>query len=230
MAATAALVTAVSTTTLRSTVIETKGSAASSALPPSACPPGTLPDNGVCIPVPLPLSRAASPAADRIPRLPERPADYAGYRFPFSATGAVTDAVGDAGAPPGGVLVRTSADSVVTPAILDGQIGTARAVFAGPMTGLPGTTVITLHTVDTGDHRYDYLAFVGRLRDAAAPAPSPREELSPSRPLGHTRDDAAYFEVRRVRPDVDVFALAPDRLRDDAASIAIDPRNVLTLK
>lgn len=70
--------------------------------PPRApCPPKTLPDSGVCIPVPddrvadgPPLN--ASPGAHRnrdgnwqeyeqIPRRPDRPASYAEYRYPVSA-------------------------------------------------------------------------------------------------------------------------------------------------
>mgnify|MGYP003433931761 FL=1 len=63
----------------------------------SACPPGTLPDQGVCIPVPRDptggaeltqeqnLHRDRSGAwrlYDQIPRRPERPSDYRRYRWP----------------------------------------------------------------------------------------------------------------------------------------------------
>jgi murein DD-endopeptidase MepM/ murein hydrolase activator NlpD len=69
------------------------------AAPPSApCPPGTLPDNGVCIPVPVAeddTGEALEPERnrhrtrsgeiteyDQIPRRPERPKDYRLYRYP----------------------------------------------------------------------------------------------------------------------------------------------------
>jgi murein DD-endopeptidase MepM/ murein hydrolase activator NlpD len=63
----------------------------------AACPPGTLPDGGVCVPVPdftlggeaLVEQRAAHHdrsgrlrVYDQIPRRPERPADYRKYRLP----------------------------------------------------------------------------------------------------------------------------------------------------
>ncbi|MGC4063388.1 MAG: M23 family metallopeptidase [Polyangiaceae bacterium] len=62
------------------------------------CPPGTLPDNGVCIPVPVAeddTGEALEPERnrhrtrsgeiteyDQIPRRPERPKDYRLYRYP----------------------------------------------------------------------------------------------------------------------------------------------------
>ncbi|MCA9627329.1 MAG: hypothetical protein KC766_06675, partial [Myxococcales bacterium] len=64
----------------------------------SQCPRGTLPDDGVCIPVPsrddpglAPLSSERNSHRDRlgnwvvydqIPRRPDRPADYRAYRYP----------------------------------------------------------------------------------------------------------------------------------------------------
>lgn len=65
---------------------------------PSQCPPGTLPDHGVCIPVPIaPAGGDALHAEEnahrdrsgrwrtyeQIPRRPERPADYRRYRLPI---------------------------------------------------------------------------------------------------------------------------------------------------
>ena len=64
----------------------------------SQCPPGTLPDHGVCIPVPETPEGADELHAEenahrdrsgrwrtyeQIPRRPERPADYRRYRFPI---------------------------------------------------------------------------------------------------------------------------------------------------
>lgn len=65
----------------------------------SACPEGTLPDQGVCIPVPRAAEGAAELIAeqnahrdksgalrvyDQIPRRPERPSDYRKYRWPVA--------------------------------------------------------------------------------------------------------------------------------------------------
>jgi murein DD-endopeptidase MepM/ murein hydrolase activator NlpD len=67
--------------------------------PAAACPTGTLPDGGVCVPVPdvtlggeaLAEQRAAHHdrsgrlrVYDQIPRRPERPADYRQYRLPVA--------------------------------------------------------------------------------------------------------------------------------------------------
>ncbi|MBI3200747.1 MAG: M23 family metallopeptidase [Myxococcales bacterium] len=71
--------------------------AASAASLAAACPDGTLPDQGVCIPVPEGSAGGAELAAEenahrdrsgawrfyeQIPRRPERPADYRRYRWP----------------------------------------------------------------------------------------------------------------------------------------------------
>lgn len=66
----------------------------------SPCPPGTLPDEGVCIPVPRGDDRGGAALEaeknahrersgrwrvyDQIPRRPERPADYRRYRLPVT--------------------------------------------------------------------------------------------------------------------------------------------------
>lgn len=65
---------------------------------PSGCPGGTLPDHGVCIPVPADSAgreldveknahrdaRGAWRFYEQIPRRPERPADYRRYRWPVA--------------------------------------------------------------------------------------------------------------------------------------------------
>jgi hypothetical protein len=91
-----------------------------------------------------------------------------------------------------------------------------------------GTTVITHHVVHAGTRDYEYLVVVGRLSTTAPLAP--RVEVAPLHPIGRTGTAPAYFEVRRLRSNVDVWTVPADHLRDPAISIAIDARNVLGLK
>ena len=78
-------------------LVTAAGAPAASPSLSSACPPGTLPDQGVCIPVPRDPTGGAELALeqnahrdrsgawrlyDQIPRRPERPSDYRRYRWP----------------------------------------------------------------------------------------------------------------------------------------------------
>src|SRR5262245_45463967 len=54
----------------------------------SLCPPGTLPDQGVCIPVPRSRDTTRQGASEAaIPRRPDRPADYSRYVLPVAVSG-----------------------------------------------------------------------------------------------------------------------------------------------
>src|SRR5690348_3929778 len=82
------------------------------AVGPSLCPPGTLPDQGVCIPAPLPGARRASPRrTDAVPRRPDRPPEYARYALPVARAVSIEDPLGrspaDGGPPPSGIGIVT---------------------------------------------------------------------------------------------------------------------------
>ena len=82
----------------RANPVRTRELVASATLPDAPCPAGTLPDNGICIPVPTEQDGEGSALLaehnhhrtkhgevaeyDQIPRNPERPKDYRLYRYP----------------------------------------------------------------------------------------------------------------------------------------------------
>lgn len=162
---------------------------------PSVCPPGTLPDNGVCIPVPnSQLGGAALQAEknghhersgrwriyDQIPRRPDRPANYRRYRYPVPPE-------------PGQSLVMSGYDLDLPDyeqrrgpglkAVGHGGIDLAeprgtrvRLVDLEHQVGnaevlyvgpLFGNTVVTRHTVREGGHLREYLVLYGHLQGPA---------------------------------------------------------------
>jgi hypothetical protein len=210
------------------------GVAASSAsAPPTFCPPNSLPDDGVCIPVPRPGApddsrRAARDGTeDAVPRRPDRDPDYARYVFPVPAPVSVVPAARApelaslGGTALRGVAVRAAPDGAVRVPRLEGQEGPASVVFEG---ALAGQTLVTRHAVRAGARREDVLVVLGNLADARALAP--KEELGDADAVAKTRG-TLYLECRLVRPGVDVATLAPERLLDDAVTVSTDVRNVL---
>jgi hypothetical protein len=205
-------------------------SAPSAASPPPKplCPAGTLPDEGVCIPVPAPRAAAESPrstsVADRIPRRPDRSARYARYRLPTG--GSVSEGAGglarDGGPPLLGILLGAPFGAPVVAMPLDGQDGPSVVVYVGP---LVGSTVVTHRAVITGGRRSEYLVVTGNLTFTAALAA--RHELAAGAVIGKAGGVPVYFETRLLRPGIDVWSLAPNDLLGDAASVSVDPRNVI---
>ncbi len=168
--------------------------------PPAAdlehdCPTGTLPDHGVCVPVP------ASPAGidplraqrgahrnrngewseyDQIPRRAERPAAYTRYRLPIADVSASDIVSGyDLHAADeyqrrggalrttghGGVDVLAPRDTPVLLMDLESQQEAATVLYVGE---LFGTTVVTWHRVREASALRDYLVLYGHL---SRPAP-----------------------------------------------------------
>lgn len=205
-------------------------SATAAALAPSLCPPGSLPDNGVCIPVPPP--EHATPhveSSERIPRRPDRPPEYARYALPVervSSFAELGDRVApDGGALPSGVALRTDPGTPVTALALEGQAGPAHVAYAGP---LWGPTVITLHTVRERGVSREYvvaLAGLGSLRPR-----SPGEDVAAGAELGKTSASELIVETRLLRPGIDARPLSAAALLSEANSVPTDPRNVLSLR
>jgi hypothetical protein len=225
------------------------------------CPPGTLPDGSICVrvsndenaPVAESVARAHPDRAgdgdlyDQIPRRPDRPADYAAYRYPVACEDCVVSGY-DLDRPDeqqrrvrhrtqvghGAMDLSAHRGAAVTLVGLEHQQGPAVLIFVGP---LFGTTVVTLHHVREGGELREYLVFLGHL-DAAAPGLPEHSDapLREGRLLGFVGDSGSpglvhlHLEVRRVRNGVDANKLAPAALVDNANTIVCDPRNVLPLK
>src|SRR4051812_15778956 len=120
--------------------------------PVSLCPPGSLPDDGVCIPVPPPDRKATRVRpTESIPRRPDRAPEYARYVLPVEHAVSIAElgerVSADGGAMPSGIAIQTEPGAPVTVPNLEGQDGPAQVVYEGAFWG---TTVITVHTVHAG--------------------------------------------------------------------------------
>jgi hypothetical protein len=201
----------------------------------------------VCIPVPQiePVAGEAShdPAgASRVPRRPDRPADFAAYALPVDIEGrssAVSTDLGSiarqalggsVGRDLSGALLRGPVGREVTLPSLEGQSSDATWIYSGD---LVGPTAVTLHATKENDRARDVLLVFGNLETAPevkAGASVPRgaaigrigTTLTPSAP-------ALYLEARQLRPGVDAKSLAAPEMLDPAYTISVDVRNVLPL-
>ena len=226
------------------------------------CPRGTLPDAQVCIPVPSDRGSESALAErgahrdksgqwrvyEQIPRRPDRPADYAKYRYPVEPLpgqslvlsgydldkpdseqrrGAELSAVGH-----GGIDLAQRRGADVRMVALEHQTGAAEVVYVGP---LFGNTVVTRHTLREGGQLRDYVVLYGHLGGAAA-GMSKGTPLAEGGKVGFVGDSGSpgdvhlHLEVRRVRDGIDVRSLPPGQLTHNAKTVAIDPRNVLPLR
>lgn len=226
---------------------------------PEACAEGLLPDDGRCL---RPgedegAAPAAAPGAHRdrsgrwatyeqIPRLPDRPEDYAAYTYPIP-TGARPvlsgydldhpDATQRRGARlrhvgHGGLDLGAPRGTAVTSRALERQEGPSTVVYAGALFGL---SVVTRHAVREAGALRDYLVLHGHL-DRVATGVAAGVALAEGALLGAVGDSGSpglvhlHLEVRRVRDDVDLahVAAGPALMRD-TVSVVSDPRNVLPL-
>lgn len=210
---------------------------------PSLCPPGSLPDHGVCIPVPrqAPAGRRASAwqLGDRVPRRPERTADYGKYVFPVAlgSSKAVSSDVGSlAGAAPwasegAGVVVAAKLGAPVRAVGLEGQKGPARLLA---VTELVGPTVATVHTTEAHGQNREYLMLTGNLADPldgkAGATIEPGTELGRVGDAKSPGEPGLYLEVRRIRAGVDPTSVPVEALVEAARSVPVDIRNVLPIK
>ena len=195
--------------------------------PVSLCPPGSLPDDGVCIPVPPP-DRGATRVrpAESIPRRPDRDPEYDRYVLPVEHATSIAElgerASADGGALPSGIAIQTEPGTRITVPTLEGQEGPAQVVYAGPFWG---TTVVTAHTVRAGGATERYLVALGKL--GSARALSSGELASPGAQLGTAGSSLLVLATRLVRPGIELRELSAGGLLSDAVSVPVDPRNVL---
>lgn len=194
----------------------------SAALPKALCPRGTLPDEGVCIPVPRP-EPATTEAHEAIPRRPDRDANFDRYALPVTGTPRLATPAD--GAPAGAPLlaVAAAANAEVRALALEGQQGDAVVVHAGTLLG--STLVLE---VTAGTPRQQYLVIAGNLggpSTAERGASAPRDQV-----IGRTGSAPLLFGVRLLRPGVDARSIAPSDLLADSTAVWVDPRNVLPTK
>lgn len=188
----------------------------------SACPAGTLPDQGVCIPVP-PAEALVAASSSRLGLMPGRVEDYASYLTPISGYRATAADDGQ------GVSIPAPPRTVVTLISLEHQLGSARRII------LPGPEprLFTLHGVSRhGVTRFYVLGYEGLTFDAAAtdadiPVGTPLGRVSANPGGGRA---ALRLTVRQLRRGVHPDRLPAHRLLSDAVSLACDPRNVLPAK
>ncbi len=158
------------------------------------CPRGTLPDNGVCIPVPASASGLPRMVAEQmshrnrhgdwtayeqIPRRPERPAAYERYRLPLDGVQRedivsgydlhAADAYQRRGpnlhsTGHGGLDIVALRGTPVRMVPLEAQEGTASVLYVGE---LFGNTVVTRHRIREAGELRDYLVLFGHLERPA---------------------------------------------------------------
>lgn len=170
------------------------GASPAAVAPP--CPAGTLPDDGVCVPVPdttgsgESLSQAHAAHHDRlgrlreydqIPRRPERPADYAKYRLPIKplTNQSLVTSGYDLDLPddeqrrgPGFKAVGHGGIDLAahrgTPVLLVPLEHQLGDADVLWVGKLFGNSVVTHHAVQEGGRARDYLAIYGHLEKPAA--------------------------------------------------------------
>lgn len=197
----------------------------------SLCPPGTLPDQGVCIPVPRTPAATFESTETVVPRRPDRPADYSHYALPVADSGSPRvvardpSVTRDSGAPRGGIWISGTTGTAVFAPSLEGQDGPVRVVFTG---SLVGASAVTRHSVRSADRTNDYVVIVGNLD--AVPALVPKSAMEKSAPLGKVGRSPVYLECRMLRDGVDPYATPAERFFDEAVAVSVDPRNVLELR
>lgn len=239
--------------------------------PPSAalldrapCPFGTLEDNQICIPVAREddSEREALVAErnvhrtrsgnwteyDQIPRQPDRPRDYAQYRYPVQPLagqslmmsgydlnlpndaqrrGPRLKAVGH-----GGIDLAQRRGAEVRLVALEQQQGPAEVLFVG---WLFGNTVVTLHRIREAGASREYVVLYGHL-ERAATGLDVGVALEDGELLGYVGDSDSpgaihlHLEIRQVRLGVEARLLAPSELVENARTVACDPRNLLPLQ
>ena len=185
--------------------------------PEPSCPVDTLPDQGVCIPVPR-AEQAEETTPLQLELLPGRAEDYARYLTPLPAHVATR-----ASARPG-IFIAAPVGTGVTLISLEAQVGAARRITLRGR----NSRLLTLHrTTRNGATRAYLLSYDGLAFDPNAPD----TELVVGAHLGEVQGrpgvSGLELAVRQLRQGVDPDRVAVERLLRDSHSLACDPRNVL---
>jgi hypothetical protein len=181
------------------------------------CPTDTLPDHGVCIPVPKPEAAAREDAEAALALLPGRPDDYRRYVSPIE--GHVPAASPDAGA-----IVSAAIGTEVLSIRLESQSGATRWAL------LPGSVplLLTLHRVQRGSSSRSYVLI---HRGLEVNAPAAWTDVPDGAVLGRVDTSLTppglRLRVRQLRRGTQVEESPTDRTLRDSHSLECDPRNVL---
>ena len=180
---------------------------------------------------------------EQIPRRPERPEEYAAYRYPVVDAPVVSGydldkpddeqrrghmhAVGH-----GGVDLIAPMGTTIRMVSLDHQVGDAEVLYVGP---LYGQTVITRHVVREAGVDRDYVLLFGHLDHAGDDVRRGRRlrEGATVGFVGNTDSPELvhlHLEARRMRNGVDAWRMPPYLVTAREYTIVSDPRNVLPLR
>lgn len=212
------------------------GAAAKSATQSSVCGPGTLPDGDQCVPVPVAAAsvedgRPQVLGLDHLPRRPDRPADFARYRYPLSPRRVEPEDPSTADASVSNLLLRAQPGTEVRSIALSGQEGDAKVLFVGQ---LRGPSLVTHHRVREASGLRDYLLVLGEL-ESTAPGLSPGATLPANVVIGalpsrtEQGEPSLFLALRRLRSGYDLSALRGEDVLTSPRTISCDPRNVLPL-
>lgn len=183
------------------------------------CPSGTLPDQGVCIPVPAPEAAESDALEVGLELLPGRPSDYARYLTPISGHAAAAN-------PDGGSLVRARAGAEVRALRLESQLGPTR--WASLQSADPA--LLTLHRVQRGSSQRTYVLV---YRGVDFLAPSTWTDIPDGGVIAHvgaaSEPAGLRLRVRQLRRGAEGEPPLGDRLLRDSTSLECDPRNILPL-
>lgn len=192
-----------------------EGAAAERAKAP--CPSDTLPDHGVCIPVPKHEGAARDDPEAALELLPGRPDDYARYLSPIAGHVAIAG-------PDGGSIVLAAPGTEVRSIRLESQSGPTRWAL------LPGSmpVLLTLHRVQRGSSSRSYVLV---YRGLEFEAPATWTDIADGAVLGRVSAALApsglRLRVRQLRRGEQADSTPTERTLRDSHSLECDPRNVL---
>jgi hypothetical protein len=216
---------------------------------PVLCGLDEIPDGTSCVPTiekaaPVAeVSRSESPTAfDRIPRRPDRPADYAAFDLPTPGAGKPAEIAtrSSLDAPSEGVFAQVQRGEAVRALRIEGAEGAADVVAVAEIVrdrlgpGAAPVTVVLRHRVPNEAKSRVVLMFYANL-ERVAPGLVVGSRVAAGEPVGFAAPGAdgesgeVYLEARLLRDGVAVDAIASDRLRTSAVAVPTDLRNVLVL-
>ncbi len=180
---------------------------------------------------------------EQIPRRPERPEEYAAYRYPVIDAPVVSGydldkpdeeqrrghmhAVGH-----GGVDLMAPMGTTISMVRLEHQVGDAEVLYVGP---LYGQTVITRHVVREGGVDRDYVLLFGHLDHAGDDVRRGRR-LREGATVGFVGNTDSpdlvhlHLEARRLRNGLDAWKMPAYLVTAREYTVVTDPRNVLPLR
>lgn len=222
------------------------GDAAAPALP-VLCGLDEVPDGTSCVPtiekappVVEPPRGEAPSAFDRIPRRPDRPAEYGAFELPTPGAGKPAEITTRASldAPSEGVFAKVARGELVRAVPVEGADGPADVVAVAEIVkdrvspGAAPVTVVLRHRVPNEAKPRSVLMFYANL-ERVAPGLVVGSRVAAGEPVGFAAPGAdgesgeLYLEARLLRDGVAVDAIAADRLRTSAVAVPTDVRNVV---